>query len=138
MDSNLSRSVATVQVLNVLMLKDLVEYLLESDLQHVRTLNLSELQVPQHLSMRILPAELRQLAINRLAEARQACRQAETERGIMLDVNLEEMMRVLEEPEPKNADTLRQEFQRTNFALDKHRAERLLEVVPDLAPLAGS
>ncbi|MDP6410812.1 MAG: twitch domain-containing radical SAM protein [Planctomycetota bacterium] len=128
----------TVQVYNLLMLKDLVDFLLESNLQHLERLNLCPLHEPEHFNVRILPIELRRLAAHRLVDARESCLAAEAERGVALDVNLEEMARILEEPEHENADLLRREFQRVTVALDQHRKENVLDVIPELAAVMNS
>ena len=98
-------------------------------------LNLGTLHQPEHFNIRILPLALRRLAADRLREARQACLAAEAAHGVALDVNLEEFIRILEEPELENADTHKSEFRRITSALDKHRKESVFDVIPELAQL---
>ncbi len=124
-----------VQVYNVLRLNELMEYVDKKNFKHVRTIIMSPLQHPDHLNVRILPRALRQLAIERLASAREQFFATDGGSDPALYTSIDSIISVLEQPDVDDAEELQGKFARTTRALDESRGENLLDLVPELTPL---
>jgi hypothetical protein len=126
----------TVQAYNVLHLEEAVTYLAEQ-LTNFGRPKLSLLFVPEHLSVRILPQALKQVARERLLRLGGRCRQDWVDRwpgagaaelAAMIDGVIDYM-------DGADRTDLLPEFRRWTAVLDRSRHEDVTRAIPELAPL---
>lgn len=128
----------TVQAYNVLHLEEAVTYLAEQLVNFGRP-KLSLLFVPEHLSVRVLPEALKQLAKERLLRLGRRCRGEWADRwpgagaaevAGMIDGIIEYM-------DGADRSDLLPEFRRWTQVLDRSRREDVAEAIPELASLVA-
>lgn len=118
----------TVQVLNVLYIDDLYEWVYSLNKKYNRNiaLQLFTLTRPKHLSIDVLPLSLKQKALEKL----------ENLDDEYLDKNhLAILKSKLQEAEPDDMIKLRHNFREHMETLDQIRDEKLLDIIPELQDL---
>ncbi len=125
-----------VQIYNVFRIDELLEYLATS-FTRFEAPNLSILSYPEHLSIRVLPPEMKRHAAERLRNftKRFANRWPERWQGGELERLLAAIEGIIEHMMGENHSGLLPEFFRWSEHQDRFRGQNTVEVIPELAPL---
>jgi organic radical activating enzyme len=125
----------TVQAYNILRLDEFLEYAATS-FQHFGRPKLSLLYYPEHFSIRILPAELKELAVSRLKSftKRFADKWPSRWSGKQLDDLLSTIDGVINYMMETDCSDLLPEFRRWTDHMDATRGQNLLTIVPEFSP----
>jgi hypothetical protein len=127
---------ATVQLYNIFRLDELIEYAATS-VERLHYFRLNLLFQPEHFSIQVLPADLKQQAADRLRRFvdRFAGRWPARWEPNALRALLEAIEGVIRHMMSADRSDLLPEFRRWSLLQDRFRRQRLLDVVPELAPL---
>ena len=126
----------TVQILNVLRVGELLEFLAEKA-RRAEVPNLSVLTHPRHLSIQALPASLKHEAANRLSQALHTIdgRWPEHWGARERDELHRSVAGVVEHMMEKDASAVLPELRRWTDIQDRARGLRAIDVLPELAPV---
>ncbi len=126
----------TVQVYNIFRLDELLEYA-ASNFEHLEAPNLSLLRYPEHLSVQILPREMKEQAAARLRgfTERFADRWPERWKGAQLEKLLASIQGSIQHMMNADRSDLLPEFVKWNGHFDRSRGQLMSDAIPELAPL---
>jgi sulfatase maturation enzyme AslB (radical SAM superfamily) len=127
---------ATVQAYNILRLDEFVEYTATA-FQRFGRPKLSLLYYPEHFSIQILPQEIKQIAAARLRSFKErfAGRWPERWRGKELNDLLSTIDGIIDYMMGADRSDLLPEFRRWTEHMDTARGQKILDVIPELAPI---
>jgi radical SAM family protein len=127
---------ATIQAYNILRLDEFIEYA-ATTFQRFGRPKLSLLYYPEHFSIRILPAEIKEQAAARLRSLtqRMAGRWPERWRGEQLKDLLSMIDGIIDYMMSADRTDLLPEFRRWTEHMDSSRGQNVRDVIPELAPL---